>query len=189
MNTMKRIPIDESVTRDDVVRAAYSLNLDINNYIQATEERPMEIIYNVRGERTFLHYIDDLFLGYPYIAVSGENASELAEAVAEKVRIITAEDVHRAFATPPSDTDSMRRLLAATALTAPEKADARYLEYLQTGFTHPSPEVRRAAVVAVGYIGWRELAEPLQNLAENDPDADVRRDARAMHAALTEGAR
>lgn len=188
MSEIRRIPIAESVQRDDVVRAAYGLNLDMNNFIEGNESRPTEIIYNVRGENTFLHYIEDAFLGFPYIAVSGENADDLAERVAEQVAFVSSDEIARAFASPPTDPSALKRLLGHAFLLAPRQFDARFDAYFRTGFTHAAPDVRRQAVVGVGYVGWPQLAEPLRDLAENDPDPDVKRDAKAMLNALEEGA-
>jgi hypothetical protein len=188
MSDVRRIPIAESVEKDDVVQAAYELNLDINNRIEGSETRPKETIYNVRGKPTFLHYIEDTFLGFPYIAVSGENANELAERVAKHIQLVSREDLVRGFAASPSDPVALKRLLGHAFLLAPTQFDPKFDAYFHAGFTNKSPEVRRLAVVGVGYVGWPELAKPLRDLAENDPDADVRRDARAMLNALEEGA-
>ncbi len=188
MSGIRRIPIAESVQRDDVVLAAYKLPLDMNNFIEGNDTRPTEIIYNVRAKPTYLHYIEDAFLGFPYIAVSGENADDLAKRVAEHVQFVSRADVARGFAALPTDATALSRLLGHAFLLAPPQFDPEFDAYFRVGFTHPSPDVRRKAVVGVGYVGWPELAKPLRELAENDPDADVRRDARAMLNALEEKA-
>lgn len=188
MIEVRRIPIAEDVQLDDVVRAAYRLNLDINNYIDGNETRPRETIYNVRGEQTYLHHIDDEFLGFSYIAVSGVKADDLAERIAEEIQTVSREDVACAFLSAPTDTKAFKRLLGHAYLVAPRQFDPEFNAYFRAGFTHESPVVRRQAVVGVGYVGWPELATPLRELAENDPDADVRRDARAMLNALEDKA-
>jgi hypothetical protein len=186
MRNLRRIPIGPEVTRDNVALAAYLLNLDINNFVEPGESRPLEIIYNVRGEETYLHYLDDLYLGFPYIAVSGEHPDELAARVAKHIELISTDRLASQLAALPADEAEVQRLLGWAALLAPPRFDVQFEEYLHAGFTHPSPAVRRYAVVAVGYIGWAELASPLRTLAENDSDPDVRRDARAMWNALLE---
>jgi len=181
---MKRIPIASSVEKDDVVRAAYFYNLEIHDFIVGDATRPTETIYNVPGEATFLHYVDDALLGFPYVAVSGENAAALARWIVGQIETVSLDALTEAFASPPSDPSALRRLLGHAFLLAPECFDAAFDEYFRVGFDHLDPGVRRQAIVGVGYVGWPELTAPLRTLAEQDPDADVRRDARAMLTAL-----
>ena len=189
MSEPKRVPIASSVTKDDVVRAAYFENMEMNNYIKGDDTRPTETIYNVPGEETFLHYIVDRFLGFPYIAFSGKNAEDLERRITAKVKTVTPDDLAHDFTSPPEDPQAMRRLIGTAYLLAPKRFDPKFEKYFRVGFEHEDPDVRRAAVAGVGYVGWPELAKPLRELAEKDPDADVRRDAKAMLGALEEGAK
>ncbi|HEX8615994.1 MAG TPA: HEAT repeat domain-containing protein [Thermoanaerobaculia bacterium] len=183
------MPIAQRVDQKRMASIAYDLDLDMNNYIEATAEQPLEIVYNVAGLSTFLHYIEDRILGVPYLVARGDEAERLAAEVAKKIRIVTAADLARTFAAETADDAELRRHLAHAALLAPPQHDATFDGYFRAAFSHPSAEVRRFMIVAVGYIGWPELAPPLQHLVENDPDSDVRRDAGAMLGALLEGAK
>ncbi|HYC93811.1 MAG TPA: HEAT repeat domain-containing protein [Thermoanaerobaculia bacterium] len=184
MQNVKRVPIAPDVTEDDVAQVAYFENLDNHDYIEGDEKTPTETVYNVPGEETFLHYIEDEMLGISYIAFSGENAENLEKKVADKVKTVKPADVARALKSPPKDPEKLRRTLAHAFLLAPPKHDETFDKYFRIGFEHADPDVRRQAVVGVGYVGWPELAEPLRELAENDPDTDVKRDAKAMLKAL-----
>lgn len=184
-----RMPIAQRVDQKRMASIAYDLDLDVNNYIEATADQPLEIVYNVSGLSVFLHYIEDRILRVPYLVARGDQAERLAAEVAKKIRIVTAADLERAFSGTIADDNELQRQLAFAALLAPPTHDAKFDGYFRKGFEHDSPDVRRYTIVAVGYIGWPELAEPLKRLAENDPDADVRRDAAAMLKALTEGSK
>lgn len=60
------------------------------------------------------------------------------------------------------------------ALTAPPEFDASFFEFFRKSLTFPDPTVQRKAILAMGYVGWKELLPVLEQLAKEAPDAEVR---------------
>jgi hypothetical protein len=54
------------------------------------------------------------------------------------------------------------------------------IEVFEQASAQDDVTVRRAAVVASGYLPWEELRSLLERLAEGDPDEAVRRDTAVM---------
>lgn len=181
---IKRHALPPDTVKNDVTKVVYKLNLDINNRIAATEDRPAEVVYNVPGEKTYLHYVDDHLLGFPYVAFSGKGADGLSKEFAELFPVLTKKDVDDLLAKAGDDEVKLERALGSAFVIAPETYSAGYMKYFNKAFKHDSADMRRYGVLGVGYVGWPELQEPLQKLAESDPDEDVQNAAKQMLAAM-----
>jgi len=185
----KRFPLPPDADPDDVVRAAYDLNLDVNDAIEPSDDRPREVIYNVPGEKTFLHHVDDHLLGVSYVQFRGKTADELAEEFTDQVAVVTKSDVDDMIDEAGDDEEQLKRALGSAYLLAPKTLNKAWMKYFNKAFKHESPEVRRYGILGVGYVGWPELAEPLQKIADEDEDTTVRAAAKRMLGALKKQAK
>jgi HEAT repeat protein len=65
------------------------------------------------------------------------------------------------------------------AASAPPDQDDRVVAALDRAAGHDDPQVRRAVIVASGYLPWPPMRALLERL-QSDPDEAVRRDAGIM---------
>lgn len=88
-----------------------------------------------------------------------------------------------------TSTDMLIEALIRAGLGAPPEFDEDFFAHLTAYFHHPEVDVRAAAVLAVCYAPWREYLPLLRELAERDPDKEVRLDAGLMAEGITKRAK
>jgi HEAT repeat protein len=66
------------------------------------------------------------------------------------------------------------------AAAAPGDYDPRVVQVLERALESESPDVRRAAIIAMGYLEWPQLRPLLERVREKDPDPAVHNEARVM---------
>ncbi len=76
--------------------------------------------------------------------------------------------------------DEQVRAIYQVGISASQDYDSEFLELFKIGLSNPDAEVRKAGILAVGYVGWSEFREILQHLKTDDPDLRVRERASIM---------
>ena len=66
------------------------------------------------------------------------------------------------------------------AIASPQKYSQEIFNFFETVFSLENADLRSAAILATGYIGWSEFEEILQQVQLNDPNSRVRNDAHIM---------
>lgn len=173
-----RILLDQSVKRAVVERDAWDLEWNAINIIPRTEENPLEIIYLTRVSNTRIHLIDDYVLETVYFVLEGPGVDSWARKIHKKYKTVGLRDLPRFFESGKAS--DVKQGISYAALLAPKKFDKKIFGYFQHGFEHKTASVRERTIEAVGYLGWPQFKEPLQKLADSDPNADIRESAQLM---------
>jgi hypothetical protein len=173
-----KVILDPKTPRKDAEKKAYRLDLDTLKIIQASEDAPFEIIYRSGDGKTTAHLIDDHLLDTRYFLIEGTNAAKLAAKIRKELDSVDEKQIPALVASTKAA--EVKQGISAVALLAPAKFNKRFFSYFEKGFAHKSADVREHTVLATGYVGWPQLAEPLQELAENDSNTGVRESATLM---------
>jgi hypothetical protein len=172
-----RIVVDPSHTQKEAERVAWRLNWDFKDYVKKAEDVPYEVIYSTQ-DGAEVHFLEDHVIGERYFVLEKKKAESIAKKIRKEVKTISVDDIPSYV--EASDAEKVKHGIAFSALLAPEKFDKRFFAWFERGFTHESAEVREQTIVASGYVGWPQLREKLQELAEGDTDNAIRKSAKRM---------
>jgi HEAT repeat protein len=178
-----RIALHETVTRQLVYRAAWDNNWDFHDTVERSEDAPAELIFVTRDKTTFVHFVEDFFIGLNYLVVRGPRAAEVAKQAHETMRTYRPEEALKAARQGLAGEGADRAVFLAAA-AAPARFDPKFFKLFEEAAAHEDPEVRGAAVVSAGYAGWAEFRPLLERLKKSDPDERVREDASMMLESL-----
>ena len=145
---------------------------------------PHELVFAAPGGETWINYVDDYIVGFPYLAVSGREPEAAIRQLRSALPVIPEEEIV-AEATSADSADPARAV-RRLGVVAPPEFDARYFDAFARAFGHPDPEVRIAAVWASSYPGWSQLKPLLERLRREDPSRKVRREADNMYGAFAD---
>jgi hypothetical protein len=179
MESIRIVPAEE-VTQGDIDYIAYRMNLAAVREIDASDDAPHEIVFRSRTDAaTLIHQVDDSMVDVRYLVVKSGDLAAVVAGIRELIPTVSLDDAETLFESGGAATE-VQRAVAYFGLLAPPTDDERVRSLLERAFVHPERIVRRMAVLACGYAGWPELVTPLRELAQNDPDEDVRKDAEVM---------
>lgn len=148
------------------------------------EREPYTETWLAHGGRAVLQYTEDDLLDAVYVVVSGEMTDEVAPLVEAGLATIAVTDALQEFAATAPGGKRARPLAHAVIAADPDTVDERVLRALEEGLTDPARETRRVAVTGSTYLGWRDLDPLLGAVSDADPDADLRRLADQVLAAI-----
>ncbi|WP_420129124.1 HEAT repeat domain-containing protein [Longimicrobium sp.] len=178
MSDSIRIPLHPSVSQEDFEAMTYESNWAMESIQQKTDELPFETEWSTRDGKATINYVRDDLLEVDYVVVRGKGARATADHVRSELRTVSVDDALAAAKKARSDDDRLEALYHA--VLAAEKADPRVMELMEAALANKDPEVRRGAIFAAGYAEWKALKEPLERVARDDEDAEIREDAEAM---------
>lgn len=170
------VAVKDTVGRDDANLVALIHGWELANEVAATERTPYQKIWTTGGGSTSVLYVEDALLGLRYFQIRGEEPERVVKQLKDALEVYDEGELAGMLGEGREPREAVRALHVA-AVTAPSAYDEGYFELFEKGFAHPEAEVRRAAVFAVAYVGWREFRAPLERLraldAEAGPDAAV----------------
>ncbi|MEU9012272.1 HEAT repeat domain-containing protein [Streptomyces sp. NPDC048479] len=176
MSTSVRIVLKPEVSLDDVGVVAYDQQWGITS-VTRKNESPRRQAWSTPSRNTSITFLEDPYLGLRYIVVKGPEFADVSRIIRSSLACWTIEEA-LTFLMESGDRDHKIHGIYLVAASSPSVESGTVLEALRTVSHDADPEVRRALLVAMGYLGqWpvvRSIAESLQN---NDPDEGVRRDA------------
>jgi hypothetical protein len=184
----RRFVVKEHVPRDQISVAAWDNRWIWLEEYEADDDRPYEKVWTTLDHQSSIHYIEDFVIGVRYLYVSNAQ-NDVIRQVISSIPVYTNDEVKQMAETAAgADGDAQGQIRAVyhLALTATRRSDAYVLDAIASALSNPTPEVRQAAILAVGYVGWPEFRVPLESLRRDDPDVDVRSDAKAMLEAMEE---
>jgi hypothetical protein len=181
---MVRLVLNEEVDREQVETAAWDLNWQWWDEMPAAEDAPHEVIWKTQDDSTRVHLIEDHLVGLAYLLVEGTDAESLARSARSKLRVYGKDEIVKLAGDAKSRDDRIKTVYLAALAGSPRQVDADLLRIIERAFGSEETDVRHAAIVASGYLGWEPLEDALRKLAEEDPDEGVRSDARLMLEAL-----
>jgi hypothetical protein len=178
----RRVALRPEVSSDDVDRAAYALDWNLSGTHAATGGQPREDIYTAGDDGTRVHLLHDDGIGLRYLIVRGPSADDVAGSVADELATVSAQDAAKTF----KDASGAPDKITALYLLGIASDDGKAPEAASDAFDDDDPEVRRAAIVALGYVGGSEAEALVERVASGDPDEKVRHSASVMLEGLRE---
>lgn len=174
----RRLVLDSSVTEEKFYPIAKIQGWLWWKTIEEMKDHPREVIFATLDKKTSVHFVDDSYLETRFLIFRGAEASAAHARALEVVAHRPDEEVLEAAkaAAGEARADS---LLALAAIAA-QLDRGRVVEAFRVAALAREPMVRRAAIVAMGYMGWPELRELAEAMAASDPDQGIREDASAL---------
>jgi hypothetical protein len=177
----RRVVLRPPSTIDDVLALADSAGwLLIGQILPGPEQGPnLEVRWQV-SEYTDLHYVEDELAKELYLVAVGQDELEKAQVLRRlesELSVRTVSEVLAELDGSPLGPGAVKPVLRAGLVAPLEFSDDVY-ERLVAVLGHPEKIVRQAAVFGMLYTAWPQFLPSLRELAETDPDPDVRETAR-----------
>jgi hypothetical protein len=172
------------VFRDPVIAAeerrekfsllAWQNDWEIYNIQKRSNGKPYTMTYMTQDEKTGINYIENDVVDIPYIVIRGENQEKIAEILSTSLNFYSIHELIDFVDSNPEDEGQLSRviLLLGTGLKGDFNAD--FFDKFKFCLTHPSPEVRKAAMLASASLGWSEFRPILEDIRKDDSNLDVR---------------
>jgi len=167
----RRIALRPEVSTDDVDGAAFSLGWPLAGVHEAEGGQPREDVYNA-GDETTVHLLHDDNVALRYLVVRGENVDEVVEAIKTELDTVSPADAVKEYETGDKTT--------GLALLGVASDDGEVRPPFADALRDPDKNIRRAAILTLGYVGGRDAEALLEPVAANDEDEVIREDARVM---------
>jgi hypothetical protein len=150
----------------------------LDGVVEPSPGVPGQEIYLTDRDGTMGYLMDDPVLGVRYLLLEGPDADALADELGGRPGFMPLDEALEALA-GATDAPGIVDGLYFVAASAPPDQDDRVVAALDRAAGHDDPQVRRAVIVASGYLPWPPMRALLERL-QSDPDEAVRRDAGIM---------
>lgn len=176
-----RVALKENVSESDFDQIALKYRWLWLEDVPRTPEQPYEIIRTTRSNKTSIHYFDDHLINARYIIVDGveEEAHNVYEKLCSELDIYKYEDVEYLL-NNAANPESYIHAIYRVAISAPSTYEPSYFRLFEKVLAFPNSKVRDAAILAIGYVGWPEFRQILQQMEKTDTDSTVRESAAIM---------
>ena len=171
-----RFPLKELVSENEIYTAALRHDWLWWDKTLANEDNPYEVVWITDDEKNTIHYIDDHLINLRYLVVQGEAVDEIAKQIHSSLATYTREEI-RQTVEEATTRDQYIHAIYQVGIAAPQDYDPELFEWFKIGLSNPDAKVRKATILAIGYVGWLEFRAVLQELKTNDPDQSVRQRA------------
>ncbi|MFJ2630138.1 HEAT repeat domain-containing protein [Streptomyces sp. NPDC087532] len=130
-------------------------------------------IWLTEDAETIACWNDDPLLGVSYIEVLGADDAALAEKIRSN---LTMDDITKLTTrvSTDRDLDTLMDSLFRTAVIAYSGHDPQAFALLSSALYDPEPLVRRGALLAISVTGWASFIPVVEEVSEQDPEAEVR---------------
>ena len=177
---IKRIALKENITRGIFRSKTFDLAWrwwDIN---ERTGNTPFERVYIKHGGKTSIHYIEDFFIETSYILTKGEEVDLVIEEAKSNFDCYSWQEIIDEYTTN-EDIERKIKLIHLAGVTAPYgESDPGYKKFFDDCLKDKNPQIRKAVILAMGYMSWQEWKEVLNDLQQEDPDLEVSESAFLM---------
>jgi len=173
-----RVALAPSVTRDDIISAAY--NLDWLFERKATAENPVDTFVS-DDEKTQIDVVHDDVVSLDYCVVKGEevNVKDAVSGIRESLETVSSADAVKAYKDASSGPDKISALYLLGVASGDDPTNDAVATF-KRALSDDDEDVRQGAIVAIGYVGGAELQKLLEETAANDESEAVRKDAKLM---------
>ena len=177
---IKRIALKENITRGIFRSKTFDLAWrwwDIN---ERTGNTPFERVYIKHGGKTSIHYIEDFFIETSYILTKGEEVDLVIEEAKSNFDCYSWQEIINEYTTS-KDIKRKIKLIHLAGVTAPYgESDPECKKFFDDCLKDKNPQIRKAVILAMGYMFWQEWKEVLNDLQQEDPDLEVSESAFLM---------
>jgi hypothetical protein len=178
-----RIALKDSVTSDKIEALAEGEKWHFQDEVLTNRDDPFDIlIWMDRDSISIIHYIVDYAINLHYIIITGPEPQALENRIRSNLDTYNIEEV-LGLIEKAHDKDLIDSLYLL-AIAASNKCNPRIFNIFKKAFEDSEPNIRKAAIVAVGYIRWPEFYPILRRTIASDSDLSVRQSAALMLDAL-----
>lgn len=176
----KRIALKENVTRDEFRIKAFDLAWSLWDIKDRTENAPYELGYVKDRGKTSMQYTEDFFIEIAYISTEGEKADLTIEEAKSSFDYYSWQEIINEY-TISKDIERKIKLIYLAGVTAPYgEFDPEYKKFFDDCLKDKDHQIKKAVILAMGYMSWQEWKEVLNDLKQEDPDLEVRESAFLM---------
>lgn len=172
-----RIPMKSVHEAAELSGLARDAGWEIHSISEETETKPYQIIWVTGDGKSIVRFINDFMIEVPYAYIESEDAALIVRNINQFVDVYSNDDIRR-MADSATTAEEHHLAVRLMALIAPPAFDQAFFDFFRKSLTFPEPSVRHKAILAIGYVGWKELFPVLEQLAKEDKDAEVRERAR-----------
>jgi hypothetical protein len=146
---------------------------------------PYILTYVTPDEKSAINYVENYVLDIPHIVIRGEEQGKIAKILSASIDFYRVSELQEFIHSDPVDDEQLARAIYLFGVAAGRgESNTSYFSTLEFCLTHPVSNVRRAAMLSVGGIGWYEFKPILENIRDNDPDPELRSYANTTLEAL-----
>lgn len=158
----------------DVTSLAHAALWTLHSTTDETSTQPSQIIWITEDGESVVRVIDDFKIGVPYIYIESKKPKRIVEQIRNFVDVYTPKELWE-LAKKAKTAEDHDKAVRHLALIAPPDYDPKFFEFFRKCLLYPEPSVQRAAILAMGYVGWKELGPVLQELVAEASARDVKR--------------
>lgn len=153
------------------------------NKIDAPDGQPLEYVWATKPDECLIRLYEDRLVGLRYLVVEGPKRAEAFGIIARNLPVCDRFEII-ALCNEAKTSDAAVRAARRLGVFANAEFDVELFGCFGDLAEHRSAEVRLAAIVAMEYAGWKQFAGLLEPMAEDDPNDEVRTQAKALLAQL-----
>ena len=171
-----RLLLKDSMSKSNVYKLSVIRDWLWLERVPQSDSNPYEEIWvkDVYDDQTSIHYLEDHWIDLRYLVARGPDAEEVAQQILSSLEIVDAQEVLRSS---PIDLEAEIKAVYQIGILAPQAFTQNFFEYLESKLTSKEVSIRKAAIIAVAYIGWSEFKPIVRVLKESDPEPEIREDA------------
>ena len=161
------------VDRDTFAEVARDLGLTAHGALKRDDDC-YEVPWTDAGQTTAVNYVEDPHSDQHYISVRGRDADALLDALDHKIELYDPEElIEIAYAAEERDPDELAENLLRLAITFTEYDRTVHGIFESYALDAPDPQLRKAALDAIGLHAWEELRPVVQKVANEDKAPEV----------------
>lgn len=176
---LHRVPLRESVNRATLEDAAWSNGWLLWNEIERSDSTPHEVVWVLKDQKTSIHFVEDFVIDVDYLVIKGPDADKVLKEAVSSLDSYDKNDILELAKKAAKPEERIRAVYYAGAAGA-GPFDRDLFGVIERAAEDEDAKVRRAAIVATGYLEWAQARKLLERLARDDPDDRVREDAKLM---------
>lgn len=164
----RRVAFYRLMDRSSFERLALAHGYTLERIITASSEQPYEQIWRVGDSE--LHYLEDPYLGHPYVLIRGPREVEITRVINDELPTRNIDEAVKEY----RQAGTVQQQLIALGLigaTAPEEMHQDALACVTTGLRDGDAQVRRGSLTVCAYLLWPEFRPYLVEFALTEPDA------------------
>jgi hypothetical protein len=174
----RRFLLKDGVSLEQVRQVA-SAHWHFWNRVEGHGEEPTEYHWAIKPESFRVRCVEDPFVNLRYLIVEGPQRAAAFPVIAQNLPVHDRFEI-LALCRGANLADAAIRAAHKLGIFCNAEFDAELFGCFGDLAEHRMAEVRRAALLAMEYTGWKELAGLLEPMIEDDPVADLRERAAAL---------
>lgn len=173
------VVLRDTADHDGFVRLAKGQNwVPYRTYPRVDEQSVFEDVWTTADQKTVVHFVDVPSYGIQLVRVRGDKVDEVLRELARTLSFYDDEELIEDASSVETLEEGIRSILRVGV--GFRNHDARVQHTYRAYLQHANPDMRRAAIKAIGYHHWLEVQELLSETVANDTDPDVRDFAKLM---------